>query len=1172
MMLRWHAAAWASVALVAPVAWAAPAAHLAPATHPAPADLQRFTYQRVVMGSPAKLVLYAPDEPTADRAAQVAFKRLAEVEEAISDWQQTSQVRSLPQKAGERAPLGPDLAAVIQRSQQYWRDSGGAFDPTVLPLVQVWRAARKAGTVPAEADIAAALKRVGMQHVQFTASPAEYAADIDGLCLDFGGIGQGYGGKAALDALRAAGVTSAMIDLSGDVFASDAPPGTDGWHVQVPEADGPGKPATFVLRNAALTVSGATFQHLDVNGASGRVRYSHIIDPRTGWGISTRRAVVCTAPDPVDADALATALSVLGPEKGQALLATYPSVQARWFAEEDPAGQPACDWQTTGLDCQLFAAGDVDGDGWVDLLTINGNRDLCWAPSVHGWKSGTWRVLAGDVSPAATQMHVARTPTSATVTIWEKDRTVVIPLGAGGKAGERTVTGPSTPTVDLRTQQPLLAPPPYEPGATRKRLFSSGFAPEGGVLAWEVFQCTLPNPHMLVRNAVVGSPTPQDQDADGLTDAEEAALGTDPRDRDTDGDGLLDGWEVHGLPADRVPALGPAIPPFDANAVPPAKDQQLDPRRKDVIVNASYFEQVKCADFEKQIPQLQAVYRGLHCSNPDGTTGVRLHVRSAPQPVPEADQRMAWWDVGAKHFPRAERGLMHWMQVTPGGGGQSSETGDMGGCGCGWAVFAHELGHQLGLSHTGDSAPGWCPLYPSLMNYAYSYSFDGDGSKPHFSSGEFRNQELDEHHLTEKLPFAYERVKFLANHPFRFTLKDNGDGTTLIDWNHNGQFDTEPVVADINYGGSTQAGERKTHTLIGSAPSLAYIGDTCYLAAATHKQNAVTLKAHTGNELWTPEVEVPSSSTRFDPVLIGGPDAGTLLVRRFDAWAVATVRAGKDGEPAVVVGPLVPLPALGATDVSGIQLGSRVLLLVRHDSGALEARWLTTRSGASAGPAPTPAPAPTLGPAMPLQLTSAVPPGLALNPGDQTITVVGSATHPKHGPFTMHVAQLKVEGDTVTEAPPQWTHGGRPCHCTSRPVAVYPAHGGTPQLTIFHTGWTDSNGTWTGWRTQRVGNTALDDGWLTSQLYDEWTRSRVALGFADGAQGAFYAFRWDPGDHRDWKVNTLFVAHGGYGIDDAPMRDFDDGAKIGLWGIRHSILLMPTDTEFTPPPVAPATP
>jgi hypothetical protein len=96
----------------------------------------------------------------------------------------------------------------------------------------------------------------------------------------------------------------------------------------------------------------------------------------------------------------------------------------------------------------------------------------------------------------------------------------------------------------------------------------------------------------------------------------------------------------------------------------------------------------------------------------------------------------------------------------------------------------------------------------------------------------------------------------------------------------------------------------------------------------------------------------------------------------------------------------------------------------------------------------------------------------------------------------------------------------------------------------------------TAWRTRRVGNKALDDGWLTCLLYDEWTLTRVGVAFVDGPQGAIYSYRWDPGDHGDMTVNMLQTAHNGWGIDADPMRDFDDCAKITRWGIRHSILVM----------------
>jgi hypothetical protein len=812
---------------------------------------------------------------------------------------------------------------------------------------------------------------------------------------------------------------------------------------------------------------------------------------------------------------------------------------------QDPL--PASDWITTGTDCTRFAAGDIDGDGFADVLTINGNRDLCVAPSVRGWKAAGWRVLASDLDPLATGLDVVRTADGVRVVVVERQRVVVVPLREG-KAGEPIVAD-SVPEPTPAPAVAALSGPPYDPHARELARFTSAYSARGGTQAWAVFATDKPHPHHVVRTAVIAGDDPLDTDADGSSDADEAALGTDPRDRDSDGDGLLDGWEVHGLPGERVADLGPRIARFDAQASGAERDRQLDPRRRDVIVNISYFEQVDRARFEAELPRIQGVYRRLALANRDGSTGIWLHFRDGGPLVPAADQHMPWWDVGNKHFAAAERGLMHWLQVTPWGGGQSSQTGDMGGAGNNWAVFAHELGHQLSLSHTGDSAPGWCPLYTSLMNYAYNYSFDGDGSKPHFSNGELRAAVLEERSLRERLPFPIADVAFLAKPPFRFTLEDAGDGTTRIDWNHDGVFADGEVIADINYGGSTHAGIRKTHELIGSAPSLATIADRCFLAAATHKQTAVSVKAHRGGDLWTNGTELASSATRADPVLIGGEASGVLLVRRFDAWAMAEVRPGADDDAPPLVSALRTLDGLTAADLSGIRIGARVLLLARRDDGALAWRWLTPETGAFGAPGE-------------LALTSSVPPALAIDPADGALVVVAAARHPQHGPFCMQVASLRVDGDDVVETPPQWTHGGKLCHCTSRPVAVFAGTDGAPQLTIFHTGWSDAGGTWTGWRTTRVRNTDLDGGWLTCQLYDEWTRSRVALGFADSARGACYAFRWDPGDHGEWKINTMFVAHGGYGIDDQPMRDFDDGAQIGLWGIRHSILTMRTDAEL----------
>ena len=99
----------------------------------------------------------------------------------------------------------------------------------------------------------------------------------------------------------------------------------------------------------------------------------------------------------------------------------------------------------------------------------------------------------------------------------------------------------------------------------------------------------------------------------------------------------------------------------------------------------------------------------------------------------------------------------------------------------GVGVFAHEFGHQLSLSHEGDSTPPWCPLYPSLMNYAFSYSLGGDGNAIRFSDGRFAGVSLEESKLVERLPFAYADLKYLEAPPFRFPLKEDGANATMID-------------------------------------------------------------------------------------------------------------------------------------------------------------------------------------------------------------------------------------------------------------------------------------------------------------------------------------------------------------------------------------------------------
>src|SRR5262249_10548614 len=150
-------------------------------------------------------------------------------------------------------------------------------------------------------------------------------------------------------------------------------------------------------------------------------------------------------------------------------------------------------------------------------------------------------------------------------------------------------------------------------------------------------------------------------------------------------------------------------------------------------------------------------------------------------PVEAEDQKKPWWQLRDKFLPLKWRGVAHWMAVTTSGGGQADELSDGGVCGGNhWALYATfipEFGPQRGLNHEGFWPTTGCPIYSSMMNYPYSYTFEGDIKKIHYSDGSLKDYVLHETDLDEKIPLPYDKVKFLAAPPYHFHLKPNGDTT-----------------------------------------------------------------------------------------------------------------------------------------------------------------------------------------------------------------------------------------------------------------------------------------------------------------------------------------------------------------------------------------------------------
>ncbi len=288
------------------------------------------------MGVQARIVVYARDAAEAESATAAVFARLDALEQVMSDYRPDSELMRLCARGGEGPVLiSGDLHTVLERALDVAEKTGGAFDPTIGPLTALWREARRAHTLPDPSVLTGARARVGWSRVRLDRRARTADLTTPGMKLDLGGIGKGYAAHEAVKTLRARGIGRCLVAIAGDIAMGDAPPDKPGWEIRVGDNDG-----LAPLHNTCVSTSGDTEQFVEIAG----VRYSHILDPATGLGLTRSvRATVINA-DGATADALATALCVRGSGAPGALLA-FPGTAA-WVVDTSPSGTVRADFLT----------------------------------------------------------------------------------------------------------------------------------------------------------------------------------------------------------------------------------------------------------------------------------------------------------------------------------------------------------------------------------------------------------------------------------------------------------------------------------------------------------------------------------------------------------------------------------------------------------------------------------------------------------------------------------------------------------------------------------------------------------------------------------------------------------------------------------------------------------
>ncbi|MDR8390089.1 FAD:protein FMN transferase [Aliifodinibius sp. S!AR15-10] len=300
---------------------------------------ERYEFSSRHMGTTFRIVLYTQSQTLADSASQAAFEKVEELNSILSDYDPNSELNRLSRTSGRDTAVvvSEPLFKTLAFAQKVARQTDGAFDVTVGPYVQLWRQMNRQmqPELPSKELLSKTGSGVGYQNLKLNRQTQSVLLAQKNMQLDLGGIAKGYAVDEALKVLREHGINAVLVDGGGDIALGDPPPGRMGWNIEVLTHDSSGVRDKIMLSlsNKAVATSGDLYQHVEIDGT----RYSHIIDPRTGLGLTDRRQVTIIAPDGITADSYASAASVLQPQSALDLIENMQDI-ALFMEQNEPDG------------------------------------------------------------------------------------------------------------------------------------------------------------------------------------------------------------------------------------------------------------------------------------------------------------------------------------------------------------------------------------------------------------------------------------------------------------------------------------------------------------------------------------------------------------------------------------------------------------------------------------------------------------------------------------------------------------------------------------------------------------------------------------------------------------------------------------------------------------------
>jgi FAD:protein FMN transferase len=274
-------------------------------------QLKRFQFEEKKMGSPFQLIFYDYDSLHAFNLAKNAFLIVDSLNNSFSDYSSTSEIAKINDSAGngQFINISKDLEKILLQSKTAYLRSEAAFDITLGQLTKLWRKSRQEKKLPSSIELKTKLAAIGIKYL--VVDTTKHCAKLlkKGASIDLGGIGKGYAAQKVYEFFAKNNIKKVLVNAAGNMAIGDAPIGKKGWEIEIerPTTNSFLNPKMVNLSNIAISTSGDAFQFVEINGK----RYAHIINPKTGLGLSYQRQVTIICENATKADWLSTACYIL---------------------------------------------------------------------------------------------------------------------------------------------------------------------------------------------------------------------------------------------------------------------------------------------------------------------------------------------------------------------------------------------------------------------------------------------------------------------------------------------------------------------------------------------------------------------------------------------------------------------------------------------------------------------------------------------------------------------------------------------------------------------------------------------------------------------------------------------------------------------------------------------